>query len=223
MKCWIQDYSEEQLDFIETEMDVKFRPWQEKKREFGLEHYVYNEIRDDLMRKFPRTALYTSNTQLRAFAKEVSDKIGFYQITVMPYEALMQAYAEQWYRITLVIGNMRKNDFFALVDEKARQVGVYIPKSLRLLEIEKKVEKALCILDRHITSRGGTPNLTIRNTLEKFLFEQRHPEKLLPIKIIAVGHKINEEESVFLPKIGKLQLRFKIFEKQEVLYYHIVR
>lgn len=223
MRNWTQDYSEEELDFIEAEMDVKFMPWQEKKREFGLENYVYNAIRRDLRQKYPLTAAYTSNERLRSFAKEIAEKIGFYQITVMPYEALSQSYAVQGYRINPVVGEMRKDGFFALIDERTRQVGVYIPKSRRLLKLEQKVEQALCALDKHITSTGGNPNLTIRTALETFLLEQRHPEKLLPIRIVAVSHKINDERSVFLPKVGKLQLRFKIFEKEEVLYYHIVR
>lgn len=219
----MRDYSEDELDFIETEMDMTNTPWQEKKRDFCLERYVYSAIRKDLNVKFPRTAKYTSDEKLAAFAKELSSKIGLYQITVMPYEALMQSFSEQWYRINLVVGNMRKSEFFALVDEGARQVGVYVPKTKRLMELERKIDLALNMLDRHIASIGGKPNMTIRATLENFLFEQKHPEKLLPIKVIAVGSLLNAEKTLPLPRGGQIELRFKIFEKDEVLYYHIAK
>lgn len=222
MDDWKKSYTEEELDFLDCKREMEMLPWQRIQYDYKLSKYIYGMIKHQLRKNFPRTAAYTSNDLLCEFSKELASKIEDYQIAVMPYESLAQVVAEQSYSVRLIAGNVRKDELFALLDEKARVVGVHVPKSKKLRALEHKVEKAMDQLDSFIERKGGRPNAFIRASIEKFVFEQKHADHVPEIKIIAVKTPIKGGTEVNVRGFGGLQMSFKAYEEKEVVYYHII-
>lgn len=222
MQQWMANYTEVQLEFLDYKREMESLPWQEREHDYRLSRELYVSIKHQLRDKFPRTAMYTSNEWLLDFSEKLASMVEDYQVAVMSYEALAQVAAEQSYWIRSIIGIIRKDELFALVDKRARIIGVHVPKSKKLKALEQRVEKALVQLDGFITRKGGTPNAFVRVALENFIFEQKHDSNVPEIKIVAVKKPIKGGKEVDIRGFGGLQMSFKVFEEKEVVYYHII-
>ena len=222
MQQLMANYTEVQLEFLDYKREMESLPWQEREPDYRLSRELYVSIKHQLRDKFPRTAMYTSNERLLDFSEKLASMVEDYQVAVMSYEALAQVVAEQSYWIRPIIGIIRKDELFALVDKRARIIGVHVPKSKKLKALEQRVEKALVQLDGFITGKGGTPNAFVRVALENFIFEQKHDSNVPEIKIVAVKKPIKGGKEVDIRGFGGLQMSFKVFEGREVVYYHII-
>lgn len=210
-------FSEDELRMIEIDHQMRDTPYESKKWDYRLQLQIVQEIKRQLHRKAPNTYRFSSSKKIDKLAERISEFAGCYQLAVMSFEELKQAWQIQSYRL-IKIGQMDPQNYFALIDDSARQIGVHIPKSKRQMIIEREVEKAFKNLEKHLKKS----NQTIKSILQEYLYQQKYPEEVTPIDIIALGCEINSDKEFLLPWSGRvLQVRFKIFKSKSVLYYHI--
>lgn len=209
---------EEELDFINMKDEMEFRPWQQDISDNKWRQQAATAIRKLLAEYDPIRRKFSSDLAINNLAMEIAKQSGKCRITMMPYAMIRQAYKYQSYRLQ-VVGELKAESYFAVIDEDARLIAVHVPKSPRQLAIEKVIHEALSQLACYMCSKGGKLTPNIREALESFMWKHRYPEKVAPIKIIASSHplsKTNATEEV-LKNSKTIQMQFK----NNVLYYHI--
>lgn len=214
---WSRYFSDEELFEIELRHQMEDSIYESRRMDFILQQAIVISIKKQLRRKTPNTYRFSSQKEMDKLAKQIAEVSGWYQLAVMPFDDLKQAWQVQSYCM-IKIGQIDPRKYFALIDDRARQIGVHIPKSRRQMIIEHKVEEAFKELENHLKKS----NPTIKKILQEFLYAQKYPEEITPIQILALGCEINSDEEVLLPGSGRiLQMRFKIFKNKSILYYHI--
>ena len=211
--------SESEQDRIELDEDMRLLPWQERQRDYKIAEMISYAIRDQLRKKQPLTLRFASRLAINALSSELSQLVGRYQVAVMPYESLEQAWRVQGFELEC-IGIMSKKNYFALIHEEARIIGVYIPKTRRQMKIERMLNEAFKDLDEYFERKKVNQDLEIRKIIESYLWNVNYEKTDIPLKIRAIKVNLKGECDVrYTSHYKKVQLLF--VEDKNTLYYHI--
>ena len=143
---------------------------------------------------------------------------GLFQIRVMEYSDLR--YAMENDKRLILVGFPAKNSIFALIDDDARFVGVYIPMAPRQLVINQKIDKAIYNLKRFFECKckGSILTKEVEKTLVDFLWAQQYPYVVPDIKIIASKNKL---EGDYYKKVLWRNAVVQIKMDNNVAFYHV--
>lgn len=157
-------------------------------------------------------------TELKMKCERVAELTeGRYSVAIMPYEDLRYALEND---ANILVGFPSKKNIFAVIDDDARFVGFYIPKSQRQRIIERKVENAISDLREYFSSKGAKMNEDVGDALAKFLWQQKFPYHIPYINIRAIRYEPRGmSEEIPLPNGRILQIEFRAAEG--TVYYHI--
>ena len=224
--------TESEQNFIELEEDMQLLPWQEEKRDFRLAGLFSYYIREQLREKDSVKLKFASSLAINALATELAGLAGRYQLSVMPYGALYQAWCDQKFRIKQ-IGDVNEHKYFALIDEDARVIGVHIPMPSRLIVIDSLIDDAVKELKKRLLNRLSVQlDKELEALLRKQLRKQRYPNNIPHIRISPVKENLlRDKKKRFKAKNIKecklsdgrhVQLFFKRYKNSSVMYYHIL-
>lgn len=213
-----QYYTENELELFELEQEMKFMPSQQNQYDYVLGTLFATLIKKQVRVRYPRTWRSVSTLAINALATQIAECSGYYQISLMPYEAMMQAWREQSYRL-ICVGKRGKREYFALIDEQARQIGVHIPKSHRQLKYEKLISDAIDDFNTYLKKgpKKIEPNPEIQSIVTEELWRQKLDDyeavKVRPTKKELCG------TVVAMKNHRKIQMYFD--ERKATLYYHL--
>lgn len=214
------ELSEVEQNFIEIEEDMSLLPWQSEQRDHVLSEMIAYVIREQLRMRNPVALRNASKLAINALATQLAEFVGRYQLVVMPYTALMQSWNEQSVYLKCV-GFMTDEDYFALVDCKARIIGVHVPKSDEEFRMESMINYALSHLDAQPIFKNQEKHKEARRLIEKYLWCQRFSLDTFKIRVFGEKYELlGKFVEVALKGGNKLQLQFE--KKRNVLHYHIV-
>ncbi len=218
--------NDEEAECFDNRILMEMGPGGLRVYEDRLARFYANEIKRNLPN---RDRQFISTLAVNCLAESLArEGGGTYRINVLPYNALLQAWTEQKFRLKK-IGVISPKEYFGLIDEEARQIGVYIPKSSRQIHIETEISKAMKRLEFYLESRGIKSSYYIQQLLEEYLWRQAFPFKIGKIVICLTKDPLKDEDLSEIPLkyTGKLQMKFAVAKDgdggESRLYYHIVR
>lgn len=213
-----QYYTENELELFELEQEMKFMPSQQKQYDYMLGILYSCLIKNMVKKRYPRTWKSVSALAINALATEIAECSGFYQISLMPYEAMIQAWREQSYRL-IRKGKMGKKEYFALIDERARQIGVHVPKSHKQLKYEKLISEAIAEFNSYLkrSSKKIQPNPEIQTIITEELWKQ----KLDVLETVKIRPTKRELSGTICLMRNNKKLQMSFDEARGTLYYHI--
>lgn len=211
-------YTEEELGLLELEQEMQFMPSQQSQYDYMLGSLYASLIKRMVKARYPRTWRTVSTLAVNALATEIAERCGFYQISLMPYEALVQAWHEQSYRLVL-IKKLDKNEYFALIDDKARQIGVHIPKSHKQIRYEKMISGAIKDLNVFLKRKNINPDPEIQS----FITEELWKRNLGSFEAIKVRPTKKELSGSVLVMSNHKKLQMFFDKEKATMYYHIAK
>ena len=211
-------YTESEMELIELEQEMQFMPNQQKQYDYVLGTLFATIIKKQVKMRYPRTWRSVSTLAINALATQIAECSGYYQISLMPYEAMMQAWKEQSFRL-IRIGKIGKREYFALIDEQARQIGVHVPKSHKQIKYEQLIADAIKDFNVYLKKfpKHIQPNPEIQELVTEELWRQKL-DSFEKIKIRASKEEVNGPV-VVMKNHKKLQMFFD--DNKGILYYHI--
>ena len=210
---------EKEFDFIDSKNEMELLPWQFDVSVNKWSEQIAKIIKRRLAEEDPIRRRFASELAINELATELAKLSGKYRIAIMPYSMIRQALKYQSYRL-VAVGEIKMDGYFAVIDENARMIGVYIPKSPRQIDIEHVIHDALSDLACRLCSKGGKLAPYVREALRNFMWKQRYSENVKPVKIAGTRHEISESVTEELLQNGRIiQMQFK--KNENVLYYHI--
>ena len=211
-------YTENELELFELEQEMQFMPNQQKQYDYLLGTLFATLIKKQVKMRYPRTWRSVSTLAINALATQIAECSGYYQISLMPYEAMLQAWREQSYRL-IRVGKIGKREYFAFVDEQARQIGVHIPKSHKQIKYEKLISEAIADFNSYL--KKGPKKIEPSPEIQSIVTEELWRQKLDEYESVRVRPTKKELSGtvVVMKNHRKIQMYFN--EKKATLYYHL--
>ncbi len=164
---------------------------------------------------------YVDMEAIYTLSNRIAELVGNFDIMVMPFDDLMKVLHEQP-GVIIKIGLPNKKSPFALIDEKTRVVGVYVPKKPRLVFIEREAQNAVASLNDSLLGMGAILQKDVAEALKLLLASYDHfPFHIPEMRIIPRAYPLSKQ--TIFTKMGK-EISYQIKSSGEaiVLEYFVL-
>lgn len=214
------------MNFVRSEREIteeirgerlSLTPEQMRYNDEQLSLKLYKIILKEMGEAYRKFLTPVRKEELFEKCKRITDYTeGLFQIRVMEYSDLR--YAMENDKRLILVGFPAKNSIFALIDDDARFVGVYLPMSKRQRAISEKIEKAIYKLKSFFEYKGSILTKEIEKTLIDFLWKQQYPSVIPDIKIIGSKNNLKGHyEEIKLCQNVIVQIKMDNY----AVYYHV--